>query len=65
MRVCVVQDECTTEIGVSDASIIYAEYDGSSVKEKIYLNLFSLPFIREKNKFKYIFTPVYWGEKID
>ena len=47
--------------------------------EKIYSNLFSLPFIGERkyiqiyfhsrlfvreNMFKFIFTPVYWEEKI-
>ena len=55
-------------------------YGGLSVKEKnkfkfiftpVYwgenksLNLFSLPFIGEReNTFRYIFIPVYWGEKI-
>ena len=40
-------------------------YDGPSVKEKNNFNLFSLPFIRRENRFKYFFTPVYWGEKIN
>ena len=53
-------------------------YDGPSVKERINLNLFSLPFIGEwtyiwiyfhsrllggENIFEFIFTPVYCGEK--
>ena len=34
------------------------------MKERINLNLFSLPFIGGENIFEFIFTPVYWGEKI-
>ena len=37
-------------------------YDGTSVKEKINLNSFSLPFFEEKNIFKIIFTP-FIGER--
>ena len=55
-------------------------YDGPSGNEKINLDLFSLPFIGERtyikihfhsrllvreNKFKFIFTPVYWEKKIN
>ena len=40
-------------------------YDGPSVKEKINLDLFSLPFIGRENKLGFIVTPVYWGEKIN
>ena len=51
-------------------------YDGLSMKERINMNLFSLPFIGKRkyisiyfhsrllvgeNIFEFIFNPVYWG----
>ena len=64
-----------TWLNISSFSMFY---DGPSVKERINLNLFSLPFIGERkyvwiyfhsrllggeNIFEFIFTHVYWGRK--
>ena len=39
-------------------------YDGPSVKEKIFEYFFHHRILGGENIFKYIFTTVFWGEKI-
>ena len=48
-----------------DNCFVTGAYDGPSVKEKIFEYFFHHRILEGENKFKDIFTPVYWGEKIN